>query len=1152
MADVQDTDKFLVNRSGSSFQVDASELMAEIQDDDLMLVNRAGVSYKVTGLEVKDSLGPKEEAPSMTGATLAGTGPSFSGQTYTTTLENYNPGVPEADKTMLAKVTGALSVVGETSPITGTATGPSKTIRMWRSSSLPANLQAILDGSVGTEVFGGEDVTDELLIVVNQSSAVAGNNVWQTNGTATLGLDNGTGAGDGFYDAAGTRLGGSGAYGASEWTSFEFGGTIDEAYRIPLTVGYTVFRLRATGTIGTPTFGPNQVALTLTDRKDLDNGLFKPGDVVDGHGGLSYDVVSTPTNASNYIFAPENIFDGSDSSYAAWYVDTQGGTLNITFTEQVVASSIRIKTYLTGADFTVKLNGVGSPIALTSSSETWNDITNGFTGPLTSVLVTMDSTGTGQNWFYAIEVDGTILTAEEVTVVSINPASPEMTVSGGTWSVGQTVKNTVARAPEITPITDEITGLENIVADYAKDISSGTGGTIATPENAFNNLLSDSATGPNIIFTRTFTDVTSFRINSISGGDYKVKVNDTDITVGGSDTQVWLDCMSAVTAGTVTKVELYNSSNNNLSQYLYAVEVNGENLIEGDDKTTLTFATDKDLAQFSANDDVTQDSGYTPVTSAITNVATSSVSKVKAYYSATLPSNLAEAITGTEYDLTKANTNTVENNHYLTLVCEPGCPTSGQVFKADQGPIFDMKYSGGGGNFDADGNQLDAANNPPSGPSDTTEILFSDGGTTGYIVNIQAAYTVIKTIALGTTPVVVDAAQGEESVLDLTDDKDLANFRVGDTVLVPNDATQTAEVKFVVNSPYQVDTVQYYIRSGYSDDVGTGAPPGEYVDVITVTEAGDLQLNATAYENLDGVTVELINGDPNGEGLTFSGDSATRICPATVTFGAGGGEMRIKWNKPTTTSHVIYYLWYSGKNNSTWKGNILGNGATYEVEPAKQGSVTAIGPGNTLTLDTSGFSIGETVTGPDTTPATGTVASTDPAAKTMTLSASDETYPKRWIVNAGKTVVGPTGPATRFDAYLTWSGKQVTGLSTTDPGYFQAPPDLQLQFTDPAPSGQTWDQELPAGTTIQTRVKATNASGEANSGWTNVVTPRFLRPGDALPETFAESTLRMATFDNRAAVYQGEQAMTERERLAEELRAAGLDAEEIDELLNLS
>ena len=119
MADIQDTDLFLVNRNNSTGTIPASDLMAEILDDDLMLVNRAGVTHKVTGLEVKDSLGPKDEPPSMTGATLAGTGAGFSGQTYTTTLQNYNSGVPEADQTMLAKVTGALSVAGETSPITG-------------------------------------------------------------------------------------------------------------------------------------------------------------------------------------------------------------------------------------------------------------------------------------------------------------------------------------------------------------------------------------------------------------------------------------------------------------------------------------------------------------------------------------------------------------------------------------------------------------------------------------------------------------------------------------------------------------------------------------------------------------------------------------------------------------------------------------------------------------------------------------------------------------------------------------------------------------------------------------------------------------------------------------------------------------------------
>jgi hypothetical protein len=53
---IQDTDKFLVNRSGSSYQVESQSLMS-IQDTDLMLVNRGGQSYKVTGAEVKEELG---------------------------------------------------------------------------------------------------------------------------------------------------------------------------------------------------------------------------------------------------------------------------------------------------------------------------------------------------------------------------------------------------------------------------------------------------------------------------------------------------------------------------------------------------------------------------------------------------------------------------------------------------------------------------------------------------------------------------------------------------------------------------------------------------------------------------------------------------------------------------------------------------------------------------------------------------------------------------------------------------------------------------------------------------------------------------------------------------------------------------------------
>lgn len=61
MSEINDTDKFLVNRGGTSYQLQSQNLMAELQDTDLMLVNRAGVSYKATGLEIKQSIGPAGE-----------------------------------------------------------------------------------------------------------------------------------------------------------------------------------------------------------------------------------------------------------------------------------------------------------------------------------------------------------------------------------------------------------------------------------------------------------------------------------------------------------------------------------------------------------------------------------------------------------------------------------------------------------------------------------------------------------------------------------------------------------------------------------------------------------------------------------------------------------------------------------------------------------------------------------------------------------------------------------------------------------------------------------------------------------------------------------------------------------------------------------
>ena len=54
---VNPTDKFLVNRSGSSYNVEQQNLMAQLQDDDLLLVNRNSTSpTKSLERNSKDSL----------------------------------------------------------------------------------------------------------------------------------------------------------------------------------------------------------------------------------------------------------------------------------------------------------------------------------------------------------------------------------------------------------------------------------------------------------------------------------------------------------------------------------------------------------------------------------------------------------------------------------------------------------------------------------------------------------------------------------------------------------------------------------------------------------------------------------------------------------------------------------------------------------------------------------------------------------------------------------------------------------------------------------------------------------------------------------------------------------------------------------------
>ena len=125
MAELQDTDQFLVNRSDSTYQLEAQNLMAELLDDDLMLVNREGVTYKATGQEIKDSL---DNAVPVTIETVVvsevdpGVNARYTNKDFVTTV---NCDVKSAEPIVYglkAKSEGSLVKQAKTSVITGTST----------------------------------------------------------------------------------------------------------------------------------------------------------------------------------------------------------------------------------------------------------------------------------------------------------------------------------------------------------------------------------------------------------------------------------------------------------------------------------------------------------------------------------------------------------------------------------------------------------------------------------------------------------------------------------------------------------------------------------------------------------------------------------------------------------------------------------------------------------------------------------------------------------------------------------------------------------------------------------------------------------------------------------------------------------------------
>ena len=320
---------------------------------------------------------------------------------------------------------------------------------------------------------------------------------------------------------------------------------------------------------------------------------------------------------------------------------------------------------------------------------------------------------------------------------------------------------------------------------------------------------------------------------------------------------------------------------------------------------------------------------------------------------------------------------------------------------------------------------------------------------------------------------------GTETKLTLTDDTDLENFRVGDRV-TQNKFNETV-TGTVVQEPNDI-----VINGGVTFDKFDQNYWTFNVQNATYFTWGKDPVTATFNYHVDSIGDKIYFLRPKHIRSDGTEDlSATRIKDMYGDFVETRDEFinqsdkasEVSWTDPFGIAYEVYAL-TSTKTDGTISfvtqedgGSALLYfygvlGATNLVRPT--GTVNDI-TGTTITLSSSmgdwSDSGTEWVLGPNTTPPTGTVASTDSGANTMVLSAVDETFPKRWIVNAGKFVIGkeyPSGDAAPDPDDVNFIGTNFVGTEAT---MTHASSDWQVaEFADTTYSSPTSEvTDDPAG-----------------------------------------------------------------------------------------
>ena len=591
---VNPTDKFLVNRSGSSYNVDQQDLMAQLEDDDLLLVNRNSKSYKITGAEFKDSLSSPPIIQSVTLTEDDPAGARFTSQDFTTTAVMLDNGTPASAKSIRGWVEGKLMTTPTVGPIGTVGTSTAAYTPLIQGYTPDGAVAGFQDTNPAVNAFDGDPATNAMNESETAGAYVALDMKFinvnklrvQFKGTSKNNAGIYRIEGDGIEAKRNIKVGDPGFKTFLELTLTS--STVENIHIFEDEGGRSsIAQIEVNGKVLVN--GQQQTTLTLPGGSDLT--YFQPGVAIKevGNGDDGEGTIESIDGTTLKLFGIEDNWDvgsdvatnfqvAGDSSKKYLNLDASLNVIGLTDDDTYTRSPANTTTPKISFPATLD-NGeapdAALPLGTSIQTEILAENTAGSDEMASNVVTPSPSCTSGP-----IETD--TITAVDVSVSPTYSAFGSGSVQKGSW------ENLFSSG---TPAEGTANGVEVVPnSTLTWNYSEGVTGSIFKIFYVLQNV-----TG----CTLTINDGTSFT-PAKSGDDGNWKV---------------LDITDKVTSGELTKISWKRGSVSTGGAWaIGAIYVDDSKLVDGESLTSLTFASGKDLAKLQPGDDIHQDNAIEEAT----------------------------------------------------------------------------------------------------------------------------------------------------------------------------------------------------------------------------------------------------------------------------------------------------------------------------------------------------------------------------------------------------------------------------------------------------------------------------------------------------------------------------------------------------------